>query len=123
MIRSACGSYMPIIIDFDKAKKYKLTEKEKEKYSRKYKHIAPEVVWGSHPKSAASDIYSFSQVISLVCFYHKSLELLSIAKQCIDGTPEKRPSIVEIISQLLKIASVITDANKANLHCTVTECN
>ena len=111
VIRSACGSYMPIIIDFGKAKKsgeakkYKLTEKEKEKYSRKYKHIAPEVVWGRHPKSAASDIYSFGQVISLVCFYHKSLELQSIAKQCIDGTPEKRPSIVEIISQLLKITS------------------
>lgn len=102
---------MPIIIDFGKAKKsgeakrYKLTEKKKEKYSRKYKNLAPEVVRGSHPKSAASDIYSFGQVISLVCFHHKSLELQSTANQCIDGTPEKRPSIVEIISQLLKISS------------------
>jgi hypothetical protein len=45
-------------------------EKEKEKYSSKYKHIAPEVIQGSHPKSEASDISSLGQVISLVCFYN-----------------------------------------------------
>lgn len=112
VIRSESSSYVPVIIDFGKmkkiseAKKYNLTSKEKERYSKKYKHIAPEVVKGSHPKSPASDIYSLGQVISLVCFYHRSSQLQNIAKQCIHGTPEKRPTILQIISDLHSISAV-----------------
>ena len=45
------------------AKKYNLTDKEKENNSRKYKHIAAEVVQGSHYKSVASDVFSLGQII------------------------------------------------------------
>lgn len=113
VIRKESDSYYPIIIDFDKmkkiseAKKYNLNSKEKERYSNKYRHIAPEVIKGSHPKSPASDIYSLGIVISLVCYYHRSAQLQNIAKQCIHGTPEKRPSIMQIISDIQCIQSEV----------------
>lgn len=77
-IKNESDSHVPVIIDFGKmkniseAKKYNLNSKEKERYSNKYKHIAPEVIKGSHPKSPASDIYSLGMVIPLVCHYHRS---------------------------------------------------
>ena len=111
VVRGESASYTPVIIDFGKmkkiseAKRYNLSPKEKEKYSSKYKHIAPEVIQGSHPKSEASDIYSLGQVISLVCFYNRSTDLQKIARQCVHGTPEKRPTMLEIISQLYSISA------------------
>lgn len=111
VIRNESGMYLPVIIDFGKmkkisqAKKYNLTLKEKEKYTTRYKHIAPEVVWGNRTQSPASDIYSLGQVISLICFYNRSPQLQDIAKQCIHGTPEKRPNIIKIISSLHTISN------------------
>ena len=47
----------------------------------------PELVWGKAAQSNVSDIYSFGQVISLVCYYNPSDDLSEIAKQCMHGTP------------------------------------
>jgi serine/threonine protein kinase len=98
--------YSAVIIDFgkmkesSKAKLYKLSLKEQERYGKYHNHIAPEVVCGKQTQSAASDIYSFGQVISLVCHYNRYEELRKIAVQCINGTPSRRPTIDNLISQL-----------------------
>lgn len=103
------GKNLPILIDFGKmkkvsdAKKYSLSINEQEKYRLRHKHIAPEIVRGTHPHSTASDVYAFGLVISLICHYNKYEDLRCIAVQCIHGTPRRRPVIEEIISQLFKV--------------------
>lgn len=101
--------FFPIVIDFGKMKKAcdakikKLSAREQEKYCKNHKHIAPEVVQGTHPPTTASDIYAFGLVISLICFYHKIETLRLIAVSCIIGNPERRPTINQIIDQLQKL--------------------
>jgi hypothetical protein len=36
---------------------YKLNSKERDRYLKFYKHIAPEIIWGRSPLSPASHIY------------------------------------------------------------------
>ena len=98
--------YSAVIVDFGKvkamsaAKLYKLSLREQEKYGKYHYHIAPEVVSGKQTQTAASDIYSFGQVVSLVCHYNFYKELQVIAQQCIRGTPTKRPELDKIIAEL-----------------------
>jgi serine/threonine protein kinase len=98
--------FCPIVIEFGKmqkaceAKIKKLSTIEQEKYSKYHKHIAPEVVRGTRPPTKASDIYAFGLVISLICFYHKIENLRLIAVNCINGTPERRHTINQIIDRL-----------------------
>lgn len=101
------GIFFPVIVDFGKMKKiadvkrYKLTALEQEMYRQKHRHIAPEVVRGISAPSQASDIYAFGLIISLVCYHNKGFEKLrQIAVQCIHGTPHRRPSIEQIITNL-----------------------
>lgn len=104
------GQFFPIIIDFGKmrkiseSKKYKLSSKQKYKYRTYHKHIAPEVVWGTHPPSPASDVYAFGLLISLICHFNTYDDLRKIAVKCIHGTPEKRPNMDAIISDLYIIS-------------------
>ena len=112
VIKEKCGRYDPIIIDFGKmkkiteAKKYNLTQKEQGKYSKFHKHIAPEIVSGKSPPSAASDIFSLGRIISLVVHYNPSPELQNIAKACKHGTPEERPKLGDIIFQIDQISQI-----------------
>ena len=98
--------YFPVIIDFGKMKKTseakikKLSAKDQDKYSKHHRHIAPEIVRGTHPPTKASDIYAFGLIISLVCFYHKIESLRLIAVSCIHGTPERRPCAKEVTEKL-----------------------
>jgi serine/threonine protein kinase len=98
--------FVPVIIDFgkmkqvSKAKLKKLSVKEQDRYSKYHKHIAPEIVRGTHPPSKASDVYAFGLVISLLCFYQRIENLRLIAVSCINGTPERRPTIEQIITKL-----------------------
>jgi serine/threonine protein kinase len=104
MVRNGAGD--AVIIDcgkmkeISKAKIYKLSLKDQERYGKYHRHIAPEVVRGRAKQSAASDIYSLGQVISLICHYNRHEDLRKIAVQCIHGTPSKRPTIESLISQL-----------------------
>ncbi|CAB4042611.1 probable serine threonine- kinase gdt4 [Paramuricea clavata] len=106
VINKVDKGFYPIVIDFGKmqkaceAKIKKLSTVEQEKYNKYHKHIAPEVVQGTHPPAKASDIYAFGLVISLICFYHKIENLRLIAVTCINGTPERRHTIDQIIDQL-----------------------
>lgn len=119
VLRKSCDEvrYVAVIIDFGKmkemkkAKLYRLSVKEQDRYARYHNHIAPEVVDGKATQTAASDIYSLGQVISLVCHYNYADELKQIARQCIHGTPSKRPNIEDLISKL----SLCTDANNCTL--------
>ena len=60
----------PVIIDFGKSttlakgKLYKLSLRDQEKYRKYHKHIAPEVVRGTHPQSPASDVYAFGLLVT-----------------------------------------------------------
>ena len=110
MIRNGFGDaanqYTAVIIDFgkmkemSKAKIYKLSLKEQERYGKYHSQVAPEVVSGKQKQSAASDVYSFGQVISLICHYNRHEDLRKIAVQCIHRTPSRRPTTESIISQL-----------------------
>ena len=109
ILQNSTGSYEPVIIDFGKMKKaenakiYKLNSKERDRYLKCYKHIAPEIVWGKSAASPASDIYSFGQVISLVVYYTKLTGLQKIAKACINGTPERRPTAINVALELTEL--------------------
>ena len=109
MVRNGAGdaaNQYTAVIDFGKMKEiskdkiYKLSLKDQERYGKYHRHIAPEVVRGRAKQSAASDIYSLCQVISLICHYNRHEDLRKIAVQCIHGTPSKRPTIESLISQL-----------------------
>lgn len=106
ILHNSTGIREPVIIDFGKMRKaenvklYKLNLKERDRYLKFFKHIAPEVIWGRSTPSPASDIYSFGQIISLVVYYTKSIGLQKVAKTCINGTPERRPKAVDVALQL-----------------------
>lgn len=106
VLQDSDGVTRPVIIDFGKvkdittAKTKKLSLVDQEFYRKRHKHIAPEIVRGTHPPSTASDVYAFGLIISLICHYYKFENLRRIAVQCIHGTPEKRPSMDAIITTL-----------------------
>lgn len=105
------GKALPVIIDFGKmknicdAKLKKLSLKDQELYRKHHKHVAPEIVRGTHPPSPAADVYAFGLVISLVCHYNKFEKLRLIAVKCIHGTPEKRPSMGTVIDILINVCT------------------
>ena len=63
---------LPIIIDFgkacdiSKARVYKLSQKEKEKYKQNHCHIAPDLRDGICKQSFHSDIYSFGRILQTI---------------------------------------------------------
>ena len=85
----------PVIIDFGKSttlskgKLYKLSQRDQDKYRKYHKHIAIEVIRGTHPQSQASDIYAFGLLLSLLCKHKPNEDLCKLAVWCIKGNPEK----------------------------------
>lgn len=63
------SQFLPVLIDFGKSCKQEqgskkhLTTEEQSIYLQRYKHIAPEIVDGSHKQSIYSDIYSFGYLV------------------------------------------------------------
>ena len=107
IISDVNNSLHPVIIDFGKStlltkgKLYKLSLRDQEKYRKYHKHIAPEVVRGTHPQSPASDVYGFGLLLSLLCKYNKTYEpLRKLAFSCINGSPEKRPTTQQLVAEL-----------------------
>ena len=78
-------SLHPVIIDFGKSpcstlakgKLYQLSLRDQEKYRKHHKHVAPEVVRGTHPQSPGSDVDGFGLLLSLLCKYHKTYDIYS----------------------------------------------
>ena len=101
--------FNPVIIDFGKslkiqaAERYKRTlssKHEREKYLRKYPHVAPELINGGCP-SVASDTYSFARLIQFLCNEASGLKItsskLTLAKNSALGPdPIKRPTLTEL---------------------------
>ena len=107
IISDVNNSLHPVIIDFGKSttvakgKLYKLSLRDQEKCRKYHKHIAPEVVRGTHPQSPASDVYGFGLLLSLLCKYNKTYEpLRKLAFSCINGSPEKRPTTQQLVAAL-----------------------
>lgn len=100
------NSLHPVIIDFGKSttisqgKIYKLSSRDQEKYRKCHKHIAPEVVRGTHSQSIASDVYAFGLLLSLLCKHKRYEPLRKLAFSCINGTPEKRPTTTQLLTEL-----------------------
>ncbi|CAB4011817.1 probable serine threonine- kinase gdt4 [Paramuricea clavata] len=99
----------PVIIDFGKCrslsnpKRYSLTAKEQKKYKEYHRHIAPEVVKGTHSQSFKSDIYSYGYLLSQMSkLISKTFDdvIADISIACVRTDPDQRPTLTEIVIKL-----------------------
>lgn len=106
--------FHPMLIDFGKSievseatsKRKSLSAHEQDGYSKKYRHIAPEIILGQ-PPSFASDLFSFGVVMSDIsanipcenCF-------LEGKKKCLEEDPKLRCSIAYLLNQLERNVSL-----------------
>ena len=106
-------NYHPVIIDFGKARKtdeaklYSLTMSKQLEYKKYYKHIAPEVVAGTHCQSVVSDIYAFGIIIASTHInFENNLSILKdISLSCLEHDPLKRPSIETLLDRFNSLCS------------------
>lgn len=70
-----------------------LSKEEQEAYKQKYKHIAPEVVAGTHLPSYASDVYSLGLLLRQIATKIGCKSLLSLSKHCLGNNPQARASL------------------------------
>jgi serine/threonine protein kinase len=103
--------FHPVLIDFGKcrtikdAKLYKLNKEHQKIHLKKYWHIAPELVRGTHKQSYKSDVFSFGVMLKSVCVCMSSKNLKEMAKECMNESPGKRPSLKYVqgkLSELIK---------------------
>ena len=106
-----------VLIDFGKAtyitdfKRLKLNGIEMAEYTKKYPHIAPEIIEGERPYSCSSDIFSAGGVVFKLCD-HNCFATLSIkqrrgisdlASMCRSVHFYKRPKASKALSDFQKI--------------------
>jgi serine/threonine protein kinase len=90
LYKSGDTTFIPVVVDFGKSCKReegitkRMSLEEQSEYRKKYKHIAPEIVDGSHKQSMYSDIYSFGYLVYNIYTYlcKDSAVLHSIVNQC-----------------------------------------
>ena len=93
------SKFVPVIIDFGKcirkldACKKVLSKEEQEAYRQKYKHIAPEVVAGTHLPSHASDIYSLGLLLEKIATKIGCKSLMYLSEHCLVNNPQARASL------------------------------
>lgn len=100
--------YRAILIDFGKQIAstasgcfiQHLTPEKQEKYKRKYAHIAPEIINGSHPSSFASDVYSYGRIVRAVGAKVACDFLCALGKKCIYSDGKLRPKLIQIVEEL-----------------------
>ena len=92
-----------VIVDFGKAcllsdaSLYNLTPEEQSTYKNDHPQIAPEVRNGLSRQSYKSDIYSFGRVLKKInSAVLKIPVLFSLSEQCIDHSPQERPTSEEL---------------------------
>lgn len=105
-------SIKPVIVDFGKCQYiqegifYHLTKDEQMKYSKEYKHIAPDLIEGKTKPTPITDIYSYGRLMKHVLVYggvHMkvwSKKVIGVCKECLHPCSSKRPSITNIITAL-----------------------
>ena len=100
------NKYRAVLVDFGKcittgAGSVKhLSHEEQEEYRRKHAHIAPEIVSGVSKPSAASDVFSFGRIASVIGKKVESDVLKSVGNKCTCLIPNERPHLNDIIRQL-----------------------
>ena len=117
ILMSECGSqeYQLVLIDFGKAsliaeaKTYRLTESEKVEYTRKYPHIAPEVIAGETPQTKSSDMFSIGGILHRLLdngFFPTNhvLALRNLAENCRSVHYRTRPTAATALSDMQSIS-------------------
>ena len=105
------SSIHAILIDFGKAttvdggRKYTLTESEKLEYTRRFPHIAPEVIHGLSAQTQWSDVYAAGGVLyhiidAGVLTRKQAAEVNSLASKCRHSELCKRPSAGKALQAL-----------------------
>lgn len=99
----------PVLIDFGKSLPLTglqgpkvMSEKQQIKYTKDFPHIAPEIVTGKKGQSIESDIYSFGKMTDVIFLKANLGSLHEVLRQTLDVDPKKRPTLQEILKQLLK---------------------
>ncbi len=93
----------PCIVDFGKAckeehaKKYCLTEEQKEIYKNEHTQVAPDLRDGLVSQSIRSDVYSLGRIMKKMnSSVIKSRELVHVIKECLSYHAHNRPSLETI---------------------------
>ena len=88
---------VPILVDLGKsrllaqAKRYNLTDEERSYYRIHHKHIAPELINGTHSQSFRSDVYSLGRIVLQCSKIVSSSQLRRISQVCMVINPSFRP--------------------------------
>ena len=108
--KRAHNSYTAVVIDFGKACSlhrgvlYKLKDKSaRESHIQRYRHLAPELVYGEAPKSVYTDLYSMGYLIRKVNICKKSYKcdiLHDISLGCMGNKWRERPGITYILDYI-----------------------
>ena len=105
MIYKDLEGLKPILIDFGKAcklgdeKSKKLTNAEKKKYRGGHSHIAPEIVEGSAPQTALSDIFTLGRVILKIGTCLNCPKIVDLSKLWTSENPAKWCTLCFLIEE------------------------
>ena len=96
MIYKDLEGLKPVLIHFGKScklgdgKSNKLTDAEKKKYRERHSHIAPEIVEGTEPQTASSDIFALGRIILKIVTRLNCPKIVDLSKLCTRKNPAKR---------------------------------
>lgn len=103
--------FVPVIIDFGKCIRKQeaclkvMSKEEQVEYRQTYKHIAPEVVAGTHLPSYASDIYSLGLLLRQIANKVGCKSLLSLSESCQVNNPQIRASLEYLLINIQSVSS------------------
>ena len=105
MIYKDLEGLKPVLIDFGKAcklgdgKSKKLTDAEKKKYRERHSHIAPEIVEGTAPQTASSDIFALGRIILKIGTRLNCPKIIDLSKLCTSENPAKRCTLSFLVEE------------------------
>ena len=70
-----------------------MSKEEQEAYKQKYRHIAPEVVAGTHLPLHAIDVYGLGLLLEQIANKICCKSLLSLSNRCLVSNPQARVSL------------------------------
>ena len=105
MIYKDLEGLKPVLIDFGKAckvgdgKAKRLTDTEKTKYRKRHSHIAPEIVEGTAPQTASSDVFVLGKIILNIGTRLNCPKIVDLSKLCTSENPAKRCTLSFLIEE------------------------